>query len=209
MAALRARTLEIDRNRLYTAEQFIALELDPGKRYELVRGVVEEMSWPGVEHTLIADNLYGALRDFARATKRGRALQPGGFELKIPGSERDTVRTPDLVFLEKSKISSQTGAFKVVPDLAVEVYSPNDEPAKLMEKLEDYQQAGWNLVWVIYPPTASPKRKAATVDIYRLQEEMRLQPALTLNLNDTLLGESVLEGFHLPVADLFDYQGEQ
>ena len=75
----------------YTAEEFMALPLDPGKRYELVRGEIKEMSWLGAEHTLIADNLYGALRDYARAVKNGRALLPGGFELNLPDKQNETV----------------------------------------------------------------------------------------------------------------------
>ena len=110
--------------------------------------------------------------------------------------------------MEKSKVSGQPGAFKVIPDLAVEVYSPNDRLGELLEKLQDYQQAGWNIVWVIYPPTATPRKKAGTVALYWLQEESAIEPAQTLDQTDTLLGEGVLEGFRLSVVDLFDYEGE-
>ena len=189
---------------LYTAQEFMTLPLDKSKRYELVRGVIKEMSHPGEEHTLIGGNLFTALAIFVQSRRSGRVLPPGGFELKIPGATRDTVRSPDLTFLAEAKVSWQPGAIKALPDLAVEIYSPNDRPGDLSEKLQDYQQAGWNLVWVIYPPSATPRKKAGTVDIYRLQEETRLQPATSLDQTATLVGEGILEGFTLPVKALFE-----
>ncbi len=191
--------------KIYTAEEFMTLSLDPGKRYELVRGVIKAMSHPGEEHMLITSNLFRVLSNFTYTNKLGWVLPPGSFELKIEGTTRDTVRSPDLAYLAKEKITGQSGAVIVPPDLAIEVYSPTDRPGDLTEKLEDYQAAGWDLVWVIYPPTATPKRKAGTVEIYRLQAETGLQPAKTLKQNDPLSDELVLPGFNIPVAALFDY----
>ncbi len=87
--ALPARIIESDR--IYSAEEFMALPLDPGKHYELVRGVVKEMSHPGGAHMLIMDNLYGELRSYVRANQLGRVLPPSGYELKIPGADKDTI----------------------------------------------------------------------------------------------------------------------
>jgi Uma2 family endonuclease len=148
--------------------------------------------------------LYFALGNFVRARKLGRVLPPGAFELDIPGEVKDTVRSPDLAFLTQDKIAGPPGAIKDIPDLAVEVHSPNDEPHDLTDKLKDYQAAGWNLVWVIYPPQSSPKRKAGTVDIYRLQEETRINVAETIDQDAVLLGEGILDGFKIPVKELFE-----
>ncbi len=190
--------------RPYTTEEFMALSLDDGKRYELVKGVIHEMSQAGGRHSMISDNLYGVLRDFVRANQLGRVLPTAGYELKID-PERHTVRSPDLSFMPASRVSSlDDGAIKVAPELAIEVYSPQDEPGELRKKLEDYQLAGWNLVWVVFPITAKPKREAATIEIYRLQAETRLQPAQILTINDTLLGEESLSGFSTTVAALFE-----
>ena len=143
----------------YTAAEFITLPLDPAKRYELVQGELKEMSHPGREHTLIIGLLMKALIFFAANRNLGEVLPPGGFELKLPGQTKDTVRSPDLAFLRAERVNAAPGSFTETPDLAVEVYSPNDRPGDLQEKLEDYQQAGWPLVWVIYPPTATPSVK--------------------------------------------------
>jgi Uma2 family endonuclease len=185
-----------DRNRRYTTAEFMALELDPGKCYELVRGVLEEMGWPGERHGLVTDNLYAVLGAYIRVNRLGRVLVASGFNLAID-PERDTVRSPDLTFLAKGKVSGQSGAVSVAPDLAVEVLSPSDRPGKLKEKLQDYQLAGWDLIWVINPDKE-------TVEIYRLKQG--LNPMRTLSINDQLEGEDVIPGFRMSVAALFDYE---
>ncbi len=205
MAAMQIKTSEVDRTRLYTAEEFMTLPLDPGMRYELVKGAIQEMSHPGEEHMLVTTNIYGVLWNFVRAKKLGQVLPPGSYKLNIPGAERDTVRSPDLTFLAKAKVTGQAGAIKVSPELAIEVYSPNDRPGLLTEKLEDYQAAGWDQVWVIYPTSASLK-KQKTVEIYHLQESDL--PVKTLDVTELLEGEGILEGFTIAVAALFDYSDE-
>ncbi len=185
----------IDTVRLYTTEQFMALDLDDGKLYELVRGVLQGMLQPGERHGLVADNLYGELRDFIKPRKLGRLIMTVGFELPLDPS-RDTVRSPDWAFLGKGKTTGDNGAVTVPPDLAVEVLSPNDRPAKLKEKLQEYQIAGWDLVWVINPEKQS-------VEVYRLLQS--LSPAKKLGPTDQLDGEEVIPGFSMAVAALFDY----
>ncbi len=189
----------------YTVEEFMSLPLDSDKRYELVRGEIREMSHPGEEHTVILDNLYWALGNYVRDKRLGRALPGAGYKLTIPEALRETMRVPDLAVLAKEYISGQPKAVLFTPELAVEIYSPNDKPGELKEKLQDYQQAGWGVVWVIYPPSASPKRKAGTVELYRLQDETGLQPAAILKQPEILLGEGMLEGFSITVTALFDY----
>ncbi len=203
MTALPARKVEIEHQQLYTAEEFMTLALDPGKRYELVKGIIKEMSHPGREHMRVSSRLMLVLGNYTQANNLGEVLTPGGFKLNIPSSKGGTVRSPDLTFLVNEKLAGPPGAITDVPDLAIEVYSPNDEPGELRKKLADYQQSGWNLVWVIYPPLSSPKRKAGTIEVYRLQEETGHKPALTLGPKDILRGDGILEGFHIEVAALF------
>jgi Uma2 family endonuclease len=199
MAALRARAVEIDQPRLYTTEEFMNLVLDEGQRYELVEGVIEEMSQPGVGHGIVCDNLYGELRVYVRAKHLGRVLPPTSYDLKLR-PDKDTVRAPDISFISADRtaeigIDSHNGAIPFPPALAVEVLSPNDRPGELHKKLQDYQAAGWNLVWVISPE----KRK---VDVYRLQQS--LKPTQSLTVNEELSGEDVLPGFSMSVQALFE-----
>ncbi len=209
MALPASPTQLFDLNRLYTVQEFMALSLDSGKRYELVRGELKTMSQPGGEHMSVTNRLIREFWKWVFSFEAGQApgepSSPGSFELKID-PDKDTVRAPDLTFIRAeniAKLPTQGGAVGFAPDLAVEIYSPNDRPGERRDKLEQYQQAGWELVWVIYPILSSPNYKAGTVDIYRLQTETGLNPAETLNQGAILSGEGLTEGFKMAVSDLF------
>jgi Uma2 family endonuclease len=80
---------------------------------------------------------------------------------------------------------------RVVPDLAVEVVSPNDEPGEVADKVAFFLAHGVPLVWVAYLATRQ-------VAVHRPGQEPRV-----LGVGDALEGEEVVAGFRLPVADIF------
>ena len=85
-----------------------------------------------------------------------------------------------------------TGHCEIVPDLAVEVISPNDLYSDVETKVDEYLQAGVRLVWVIDPGTES-------VRVHRLNGSVQ-----DLSSRDPLSGEDVVPGFSCPVAKLFE-----
>jgi Uma2 family endonuclease len=78
-----------------------------------------------------------------------------------------------------------------VPDLAVEVISPNDTYEEVEVKLNEYLVAGVRLVWVISP-------ESKTIVVRRPDKT-----AAWLDMTDTLSGEGVVPGFSCPVASVF------
>ena len=81
--------------------------------------------------------------------------------------------------------------FEIVPNLAVEVLSMHDRPGRLNDKLREYRQADFPLVWTLDP-------KSKTVKILRLG-----QPPVTLAGNDQLTLSDLLPKFRVKVGDLF------
>ena len=79
----------------------------------------------------------------------------------------------------------------MVPELAVEVISPNDLGEKAQAKVKEYLEAGVNLVWVIYP-------QLGWVVAYESFHRMR-----GFTATDELDAEPVLPGFRLPLRELF------
>lgn len=110
-------------------------------------------------------------------------------------------RTPDVMVYAGDQIEQFKAAYPdyrdrpipFVPDLVVEVVSPNDKIVELDTKIEAYLADGVRLIWVIYPHS----RKAI---IYAPDAE---QPR-HLNIKGILDGEDVLPGFQLPVAKIFE-----
>lgn len=77
------------------------------------------------------------------------------------------------------------------PDLAVEILSPSNRYSEIQEKVTEYLEGGSRLVWVVDP------RKRSVTD-YRSRHAVRV-----LTGREELDGDPVLEGFRLPLGDLF------
>ena len=80
----------------------------------------------------------------------------------------------------------------VVPDLAVEVLSPEDRARYVLDKVGEYLQAGVRLVWVV-----DPKRERAVA--YR-----SLTDVTNLGPDDLLDGGEVVPGFSVRLREVFE-----
>ena len=56
-----------------TAEQLLNMP-DDGRRYELIRGELIELSPAGYDHGVIAGNVYATLREFVKPRRLGTAV---------------------------------------------------------------------------------------------------------------------------------------
>lgn len=169
-----------------------------GDEYELVNGELVERHM-GAESSWIASNLtwlFGCL--FGRK-------RPGHFFTTDCGyqcfaDDPGKVRKPDVSFVRFGRFPNERvpkGYIRIAPDLAVEVLSPNDLADEAEAKVEEYLDAGVQLVWVISP-------KAETVTVYRANRS-----AVKLHDEDELSGENVLPGFRCKVSDLFVVADEE
>jgi Uma2 family endonuclease len=78
-----------------------------------------------------------------------------------------------------------------VPSLAGEILSPSDEIEDILEKVQEYLDAGVALVWVLEPVFR-------TVTVYR----PGVEPVL-FSASQELSGDPPLPGFRVRVADIF------
>jgi Uma2 family endonuclease len=102
------------------------------------------------------------------------------------------VRIPDVSFIRAGQEAAvPDGHSRVVPDLVVEVVSPNDSAEEVDAKIQDFLSAGVSLIWVVTPNTR-------TIRVIRGDGSGEF-----LRGNATLDGETVLPGFRLALADLF------
>jgi Uma2 family endonuclease len=105
----------------------------------------------------------------------------------------DRVRGADAVFLSKERWPDgpPDGFLEGVPELVVEIMSPNDRWQDVRQKLAEYCALGVQWVWIVEPENR-------TVLVIRSATDMQ-----QYGMDDTLVGEDILEGFTLPVASLF------
>jgi Uma2 family endonuclease len=173
-----------------TAEKFFDLIIPDG-RAELVRGEVVPMSFPGVEHGVIAARVTARLLTFVEANALGFVTTETGFILE---RDPDTVRGPAVSFLSLERLGGQPVHKKFcpfAPDLAVEVISPSQRPKGVHEKVRSWFAAGTLQVWLLYPVTRT---------VYVLSSPTDVQ---ILGPDDTLVGGDLLPGFTCPVAAFF------
>ena len=173
-----------------TADELLSAPDDLGP-CELVQGELVMMTPAGSLHGWVEGSIYFALFQWVREHELGRVF-PGdtGFILeRFP----DTVRSPDVAFVQRERIPSvpPQGFFPGSPDLAVEIRSPDDRPKEIEGKIRNYLAAGSLVVWDVDPATK-------TVTVHRSDVEPRV-----FGEDDTLTEETLLPGFSLAVKDVF------
>lgn len=172
-----------------TAEQLF--EMGDIGRCELVRGEIIMMAPAGAEHGDIALNIAYCIKAHVIAQQLGKvyAAETGFIIARDP----DTTRAPDVAFVRQSRVPATPvkGFFPGPPDLAVEVISPLDRMAQLMQKVNDWLSAGVISVWVV-----DPTRRILTV-------HRAGGVAVVYQQTDELSDEPTLPGFTVKVRELF------
>jgi Uma2 family endonuclease len=110
-------------------------------------------------------------------------------------SDPKKFRKPDISAIRVERmagIDRNDGFMRISADLVVEVLSPGDLAYEVSEKVAEYLEHGFHLIWVVQPNTR-------TVVVYRLDGTVAL-----LHENDTITGEDVLPEFRHLVSELFD-----
>ena len=161
--------------------------------YEIVNGQQVELPPMSIYAVCIASCIHGYLFIYAQANRTGRAVTEGLF---ILDPQRNLRRRPDVAFVLAAKWPLDrpippSGDWELVPDLAVEVVSPNDLFEDVFAKLEEYFQVGVRLVWIVVPMRRQ-------VQVYDSPTAVRI-----LKEGDELDGGTLLPGFRLSVATIF------
>lgn len=174
-----------------TLEEYAALdEPDEGYVSDLVRGVVVREPRPGRRHGAVQVNVAAALRIWAKGREAHVTAESG----YILSDEPATLRGPDVAVVvgPLSDERAPGGWVRGAPDVAVEVLSPRDTSTSTQRKTLDYLGAGSRLVWLVDPVLH-------TVTVHRADGSARI-----LREGETLEGEDVLEGFAVPLVELFE-----
>jgi Uma2 family endonuclease len=173
-----------------TVQDVIDIERREDKLCELVEGVLVEKVMSYSESSL-AGFLAELLNAFVIPRNLGLVAGADGTVELLTG----LVRIPDVSFIKWDRIPGRRRPAEpvpeLVPNLAVEVLSRSNTPGEMAAKRQDYFNAGVELVWEVDPV-------ARTVAVYT-----NVTQVVTLTVNDTLDGGSVLPGFVLPVHELF------
>jgi Uma2 family endonuclease len=185
-------------------EEFIRL-YDAEGPFELINGErVPKM--PNVAgHGEIIEILYLAIYSVVSAGQLGKVLREMPFVLSYSSNWVTGSRVPDLMYYIADRINAYKAAtpdwkdkpYVLVPDLVVEVVSPNDDLGVLDEKIDLYLSDGVRAVW-----TVDPQRGKVAVYVLVLDKPQTKQQT-TLTRNDTLTGGEIIPGFEIKVSTIF------
>jgi Uma2 family endonuclease len=137
--------------------------------------------------------IFGQLRDWSRANRRGWVTESsGGFVL--PNGAR---RAPDVAWFPSDKPGIPARKKRprfphFAPDFVIELRSPDDRLSRLRPKMREWIDNGSSLAWLV-----DPERRA--VEIYRPGREPE-----TLVDVETVAGEGPVEGFALDLRPVWD-----
>lgn len=175
--------------RLVTASEFAALP-DDGKRHDLVKGVVVEVGRPKPRHNKIQVRFARFLGAHVDDNNLGLVTTEGGY---VRARNPDTVRGPDVGFISNTRLPTPDldASIPMAPDLAVEIVSPGDSAAEIVEKTEEYFAAGTRLVWVVYPDSCK-------VYVYHSTTSVDI-----IAIDGVLDGGDILPGFKLSLREIF------
>ena len=161
---------------------------------ELVDGTLVEKAMSAEASFLAALIIHWMYESIEALGDTGMILGADGTLRIMPG----LVRIPDVSYTSWDKLPNRkvptAPVPQLVPDLAIEVYSPGNRRDEMRRKLGEYLSAGIAEVWMVYP-------RSRSIRVYLPgAESMRYAMA------DTLVS-TALPGFTMSLAELFEELG--
>ncbi|XHX76317.1 MAG: Uma2 family endonuclease [Stenomitos frigidus ULC029] len=168
-----------------------ALPLD---RYDEIPEGMEEVDGKLVEkidvtvnHAAAQGNLVYAWRSYIISSEQGGKAYP-----EAPCRTDQQKRRPDVAYLT-AELLEQYGQPNIFPQsypLIGEIASPDDKAEALFSKAREYLRSGCQEVWLLFPENA-------IVIIFTADKSLIFTEA------ETVSTQTILQGFSIPVAELF------
>ncbi|MDQ6665087.1 MAG: Uma2 family endonuclease [Acidobacteriota bacterium] len=170
-----------------TIDDFEKLSDEEAHYKELVNGELIDVSGNSPQHIYLREKL---------ALEIGKWLERHNLGMLLPEQEYDfggNAHGPDLTFFRTGKIPLINWKRRVqrfVPDLAIEIASPNDTYSSLMGKIRRYRACGVEEVWLF---THDP-----------LQAEVFSAQRNVIYFENDVFNPATLEGLSIPLRQLFE-----
>ena len=185
--------------KMMTLEEFIHIYETEGP-FEIIGGERIDMSPTVTGHNRIVMRLVVPMQTLAQQNQLGEVMFESPFVLHYDLNWVKGSRVPDIMFVTAKRFDPycendpewRNKPLVLVPDLAAEVISMNDNYLDVDRKVRTYLDDGVKLVWVINP-------RAQTVVVYQHGSNQHT----TLNRDDALTAEAVIPSFEIQVGAIF------
>jgi Uma2 family endonuclease len=170
---------------LITFEEFASLPDPPGGYYELHHGQVVFMPFRKQGHAIIQE----VLSDLLKPRTRGKGFLTIEFPFR-PAAEYESWQA-DVGFVAKERWQKGADYFFGAPDLVIEVLSPSNTKAEILERQDICLSNGCTAFW-----TVNPKRRLVLVTGVD-RKTVTYDCSMSLPLPEPLSGR-------IPVAAIFE-----
>ncbi|MEI6065143.1 MAG: Uma2 family endonuclease [Pseudanabaena sp. ELA748] len=136
-----------------TLAQFLSLP-ESDESFELVNGEAVKKAIPKFFHSSLTGAFLTELYSWADGV--GQVMIEWSVLLKR--DQKDWVPVPDLLYVSYDRLSKdwcEDAPCPVLPELVIEIVSPDQTFNLLSRKALDYLSAGVDRVWVVFPPMRS------------------------------------------------------
>jgi Uma2 family endonuclease len=169
--------------------------------FEFIDGIKIYMHATTAGHNDVAKRIYDALLRYEDATGRGEVRQEMTYALTDDPNWVTGSRIPDVAFILAERIAQYRAStpdwrekpLLLVPDLVVEIVSPNDSYSEIDKKVDLYLADGVQMIVIV-----DPQRKKIRIHY------PNAKTPISLTLDDTLEGGDLLPDFRLPLRDIFE-----
>ncbi|XGV96342.1 MAG: Uma2 family endonuclease [Leptolyngbya sp. BL-A-14] len=153
---------------------------------EYVDGTLVEKTGGTLHHSLVQGNLSIEWLNFVKANQ-----QKGKVLVSPPCATVEQIRRPDVAYMT-AELLEQYGMPAILPEsfpLIGEIASPDDKAEELFKGWE-YLRSGCQEVWLLFPENA-------------IVIIMTADKSLIFTEAETVSTQTILQGFSIPVAELF------
>ncbi len=135
-----------------TLEEYLRIpEPDEAPYLELIDGEVIQKPMPSLSHATVVVEVITDLGGYLRQTGEGRLHT----ELRHAHRDDEWVFLPDISVTLTNRLpgppAEVRGPVEVMPDFAIEVLSPDDQPGRVTQRIAHYMKSGVRLLWIIDP----------------------------------------------------------
>ncbi len=141
---------DLDLTKEYTYSDYLLWQFS--ERVELIKGFIRKMSpAPNRFHQVVSRNITGLFYNNFRSQRCNFYAAPFDVRLPIKSKKKDTtVVQPDFcVICDISKLND--AGCNGVPDLIIEILSPNNSKHDIHTKFKLYEEAGVLEYWIVEP----------------------------------------------------------
>ena len=181
----------VPRQGAWTDEEYLWLTDRSRRLIEFTDGYVQELPMPTSSHQAMLALLYRLFH--AWLGPRGGVVLFSALRLRV---REGKFREPDLLVLRDSSDPRYQDRYWLGADLVVEVVSPDRPERDLVDKREDYAEAGIAEYWIVDPRDELITVLALRPEGYYVEDGVYAR--------DSVATSPLLDGFGISVGDVFD-----